>query len=740
MLLLPVIAGLLFLFPVRKNRVDSQQGCFFTGLVVIFFVQVLLIAVAILSWRGAVDPRLALPPLERAATSMSLVWLVWIWGFLWPSLKFDLPLIFFNLTILGLYLLNIFLWNALAETRFYNGSALDWAWLGLWLLLSSAGLGFQFVRRPAGWGLRSVFFIFFLTGTIFQILSLPIPGDYPHFVRAAQLCAFVFLPWHAVLTLRNSYKTKKTIPHARIHPETAPETPRSETGAAWDDLARKDGIAISDRDIPRVIAASMGAEACFLVSQSKDAGKIDFQNGYDRLKDEEIPFFSVGEEEIPNLAAALENQRGLQWENDDATNSNFAARFHPFQTGGRTRLLFTPIKITGEVNWGILLLSSQPGDFWSAADRAALVAISKTLGKIVPHPSEKQQNVARVKVENSEENIPEKPAGISETQYASQIEGLISVQRDLQSIIENLQNENDQLRSSLRQQPILPPEDEKTADNRGLESELKLTLKEVAHLQNALADANLKIMALQAKSPSNLQALARHESPSALINDIRKSIVSITGYCDLLLTESVGILGDLQKKFIERIRNFVTQITPLLTRLEQEFQTSEKSSAEIPGGAEVKDILDACISDITNQIRKKNIALCIQTRGLSREKYPHPENLKKIVDRLLQNACDTTPVEGEVDLITRHEPDENGSPRLSIVVSDSSGGAGFENIQKTFSQVRQTGEDTSHPSGWIDPVRRLVETEGGRIWAECEQGKGVSICIELHSHHPTAAP
>ena len=47
---------------------------------------------------------------------------------------------------------------------------------------------------------------------------------------------------------------------------------------------------------------------------------------------------------------------------------------------------------------------------------------------------------------------------------------------------------------------------------------------------------------------------ARDEFIASLSQELRTPMTSITGYTDLLVGESVGMLGEMQRKFLQRIR------------------------------------------------------------------------------------------------------------------------------------------------------------------------------------------
>jgi signal transduction histidine kinase len=128
---------------------------------------------------------------------------------------------------------------------------------------------------------------------------------------------------------------------------------------------------------------------------------------------------------------------------------------------------------------------------------------------------------------------------------------LVALQQEAQDQIASLQAENERLQTALSDEGInvLSPE-----EFQRLEAELRSTLQEIAQLQNQLAEANANNMMLEREIQQAGGVNEDHEVVISIVQEIRQPMSSIIGYTDLLLTETGGILGALQHKFLERIR------------------------------------------------------------------------------------------------------------------------------------------------------------------------------------------
>src|ERR1044071_9902407 len=71
------------------------------------------------------------------------------------------------------------------------------------------------------------------------------------------------------------------------------------------------------------------------------------------------------------------------------------------------------------------------------------------------------------------------------------------------------------------------------------------------------------------KGVTSARSTEQAEVVASISQELRQPMSSIVGYTDLLLGESVGILGALQRKFVERIKASTERIGNLIDDLIQ---------------------------------------------------------------------------------------------------------------------------------------------------------------------------
>ena len=90
------------------------------GLGILLGLQVIILIAGTPSWLGALDPKLVFPPLDRAVTLLSLIWIIWLWEFPEPGRLADYATILLNVLVLVLFGLTQGLWTRNSGTGF-NG-------------------------------------------------------------------------------------------------------------------------------------------------------------------------------------------------------------------------------------------------------------------------------------------------------------------------------------------------------------------------------------------------------------------------------------------------------------------------------------------------------------------------------------------------------------------------------------------------------------------------------------------
>jgi signal transduction histidine kinase len=260
-----------------------------------------------------------------------------------------------------------------------------------------------------------------------------------------------------------------------------------------------------------------------------------------------------------------------------------------------------------------------------------------------------------------------------------------------------------------------------------------MTLEEMARLQNTLAQSNMKIMELENR-PSGKLTSDQAEVIVSISQELRQPMSSIIGYADLLLGESVGILGALQRKFIERVRASTERIGSLIDDLIQITSLETGLMALKAESVDLNLIIDNAMAYTSSQMREKNISLRIDIPDNLRPLHADREAMQQILIHLLQNAGAASPVEGSITLRVRTQM-EGGADHVIIQVSDTGGGIPKEDLARVFSRLYRAENVLIQGVGdtgvGLSIAKTLTEAQSGRIWVETEMGTGSTFSVAL---------
>jgi len=730
------------------------------GLALLLVFQLVLFIISGLMEQNLIQGIAILPILDRAGLLLSLIWVIWIWAFPEPSRFGDAATFLLSLLVVAALVFgSVAYLEGNPSPGSFNVSAQSFYWSVGGTLILFLGLALLLVRRPANWGTGLAVVLLALVGFVLDLLFLAPRGDYSGIIRFFMLAAYPLL-----LTLPLRFPTPTTVPQTRTvavfqkkvvdrqkqaSEEHTSQTVRERRRYSTDPktlqsllvlAAEVDGNKVNQL-IARSVAQAMLADLCFLIYVSEDKNSMFIATGYDLIREENLDGGVINKETVPMLASAVMRGRTLRLP-ASTTSSDLKGLSDLLGLPNPGNLLNVPIVAEKGIFGSILLLSPYSNRVWSADDQTFLASISSAFVPII----ERGRRIAgleqaRERIQNSANEALEqgKRLQASNTDLQSQLD-TIKTQVEQSSLAANLQNEQggriaeleqeiEKLRSSLEAASIAVP----VAQNDQLEAELRMTLEEMARLQNAVAQSNMKIMELENK-PSGKLTGDQAEVIVSISQELRQPMSSIIGYADLLLGESVGILGALQRKFIERVRASTERIGSLIDDLIQITTLETGLMALKPESVDLNLIIDNAMAYTSSQLREKNISLRIDIPDNLRPLHADREALQQILIHLLQNAGAASPVEGSITLRVRTVK-ENGSDHVIIQVTDTGGGIPKEDLARVFSRLYRAENVLIQGVGdtgvGLSIAKTLTEAQNGRIWVETEMGAGSTFSVTL---------
>lgn len=536
----------------------------------------------------------------------------------------------------------------------------------------------------------------------------------------------------------------------------------------------------------RYTAHALVSDICLLLSPPDDNDQVHLISAYDLIVQESFSPLAFDHHLIPGYKAALASGEPLQVSDD--TSSQISSFAHLILVDRIFSMLIYPIVGSqGESIAAICLISPYSKYVWTEEEYyylqdssgAIAAVLERALNGTEPEPSpaieslteqlenselERSQLVAQMEALSGElaalsmlaEEAPQdtEENNKSEEQLAAlsaSLEVLESENEALKQQISALDEQTNQYLQTIAEmeedantklQTIAELEEQAVASPKELEdlsTKLQEALKRAGNFEHQLHQAQAQLEFLDHKAvpiPSDGSALPTEQAEviASIAQELRQPMSSISGYTDLLISESVGILGALQKKFLERVKASTDRMNHLIGDLIQITTLDSGNLAFTPQPVEVIEIVDQAIEITSGQFREKDIALRVDINPHLPKMHTDKDALQQILLHLLQNAGAATPEEGEIHV--KIEPyNKTDNDIILIAVTDSGEGIPREDLPRVFSRLYRADNPLIPGVGdtgvGLSIAKTLAEALGGRIWVESDQGTGSTFSVLL---------
>lgn len=228
---------------------------------------------------------------------------------------------------------------------------------------------------------------------------------------------------------------------------------------------------------------------------------------------------------------------------------------------------------------------------------------------------------------------------------------------------------------------------------------------------------------------------ARDEFVASLSQELRTPMTSITGYTDLLMGESVGFIGDMQRKFLQRIKANIERMGSMLNDLIG-ITAIDAGQLEIrPMQVNMAEVIEDTIIGAKAQLEENEITMKMDLPENLPSVEADPDSVRQIMSNLLSNAIKSTPINGSITIAADRytQPDtttsDDDTPTfLQISISDSGGGIAEKDLGRVFERFyraeRPLIDGLGETGVGLAIVKSLVEAHGGQVWVESEIGTG----------------
>jgi C4-dicarboxylate-specific signal transduction histidine kinase len=680
---------------------------------------------------------------DRFITLFTLLAFTWFLGL--PTPKYNRWFLIVGLALIFLILVaSPKIIQGPSESDPLNKTNFDIAWSFVSLIISLSVAISLVTLRPRGWDFAVSPYAIISLGILLHITYGPKIAFAAGYVRFAEIAAY---PLFAILTARTLASSQADIVYEAKELFKEPSSLEVTTlMVAISDLATlftsTDQTQLANNAV-QITAKRMNSDYCLLIIPNETDGKLVIAAGFDLFQDHHLPKTSLSSKKLPIIVDALQHSKSLIIQKEFSAHELRALQpILSQEISGPT--LFVPLSSGQRVLGGFLLISHSARQLWSTKDREAMELLSSLLFQRFQELKrsedradkrevyeQKTRDEQRIKVLEQEKQHLEEALEAYRTRDSS------VPQEDLQSLLnmhENDQKEIDRLKSEINDLRDVHEAQEEPPKSDALEQlvgERLVALQELAETRESLSKIEREIET----TPEGRSELAPDtEAILAIVQELRQPMSSIYGYTDLLLSESVGLLGAMQQKFLERIRNASDRMGSILNNLMRLSAGEVKALSFAPGPVEVMHCLEDAIAQVQQKMQEKNITLRMDIPENSFTLHGDEDSVIQIFYHLLDNAIGASPEDGEVIVIMR-EQEADPNKFLMISVADSGEGIPAKDIQRVFQRTysgdKVTIQGISDEGIGLSMVKSMSENLGGRVWVDSEIGEGSVFTLLL---------
>jgi signal transduction histidine kinase len=219
--------------------------------------------------------------------------------------------------------------------------------------------------------------------------------------------------------------------------------------------------------------------------------------------------------------------------------------------------------------------------------------------------------------------------------------------------------------------------------------------------------------------------MVRRDFVANVSHELKTPLTSIAGYSETLLSDHTD--ADTTQRFLEVILANAQRMQRLVDDLLDLSRVESGRWKPSPVATDPASAAREAWAGLGRRASESGVELQIDVEPALMV-YIDPDAARQILTNLFDNALRHTPQGGSVTLTAR--PDAGG---VLLRVSDTGSGISHEHLPRIFERFYRADPSRARAAGGtglgLAIVRHLVESHGGRVWAESEVGRGTTIGV-----------
>ncbi len=219
----------------------------------------------------------------------------------------------------------------------------------------------------------------------------------------------------------------------------------------------------------------------------------------------------------------------------------------------------------------------------------------------------------------------------------------------------------------------------------------------------------------------------RREFTSNVSHELRTPLSAIKAMVEVL-ADSAAEDRELAKDFLSRINGEVDELTGLVDQLLELSRIESGRGGSLVGPVDPKGLVKEGVGRMQPRAERQGVRLEMRLPDSLPPVQGDAARLREVFTNLLDNALKFTPQGGTVTVTLQDMGQE-----VQVCVADTGIGVKAEDLPRIFERFYKA--DRSRASTGVglglSIVKHIVQVQGGRVWAESEEGRGSRFYVAL---------
>lgn len=222
----------------------------------------------------------------------------------------------------------------------------------------------------------------------------------------------------------------------------------------------------------------------------------------------------------------------------------------------------------------------------------------------------------------------------------------------------------------------------------------------------------------------------REDFVATLTHDLKTPILAANRAIKLFAEGDFGEVSDTQREILNTIYDSNATMYQMVQTLLDVYRYDSGAKTLKFARADLSQTISTVVKELEPLANSRSVALLCEFENGQREVMCDAEEVRRVVQNLLDNALKFTPAGGRVVVRTQW----NGNGFMRISVEDTGKGISEVDKPKLFERFwAPAGSGRYYASTGLGLYlcRKIVERHGGRIWCESELGMGSTFTFTL---------